>query len=122
MLILDEKDKLNEMAMRIISAPKDNLSFKIIIKCPDEGKLDHAHIIKLRTKADEIGAFVITKNTPHFTKDLVGYTEGKHQGLVNLTEGQLQSIVDWASSPNSLFPGTNWQALQYEYAVNRKKA
>jgi hypothetical protein len=118
---LQEKQQLDEMSIRIISAPEDRLPFKVTIKCPDKGSLDHAHIMKLRTKADEIGAFVITKNPPRLINDLVGYTEGGHKGLKNLTNDQLQALVDWASRRNSLFSAyTNWQALQYEYAVNRR--
>jgi hypothetical protein len=75
--------------------------------------------MKLRTKADELGAFVITRTPPRVISDLVGYTEGEHKGLNNFTEEQLQALVDWASRRNPLYPGTNWQALQYEYAINR---
>jgi hypothetical protein len=120
MIIWREKEQLDEMAIRIISAPEEKLPFKVTIKCPDKGKFDHAHIMKLRTKADELGAFVITKNAPKSVEDLVGYTEGDHKGLKNFTDEQLQALVDWASRRNSLLPVTNWQALQYEYAINRR--
>jgi hypothetical protein len=75
--------------------------------------------MRLGTKADELGAFVITKNPPKSIEDLVGYTEGNHKGLDNFTDDQLQALVDWASRRNALYPGTNWQTLQYEYAINR---
>jgi hypothetical protein len=114
-----EEEQFDEMSIRVISFAEDKLPFKIAIKCPDKGKLDHAHIIKSGTKADEIGAFTITSNTPKAVKDLVGYTEGKHDGLRNLKFDELQALVAWASRRNSLYPGTNWQTLQYEYAVNR---
>jgi hypothetical protein len=114
-----KEEQLDEMSVRIISFAEDKLPFKIAIKCPDKGRFDHAHIIKLEAKFDEIGAFVITNNTPSSVKDLVGYTEGKHVGLRNLKFEELQALVSWASRPNSLYPGTNWKALQYEYAVNR---
>jgi hypothetical protein len=118
---LDE-EQLNEMSIRIISDNGDKLPFKVTIKCPDTGKQDHAHIIKLGTKNDEIGTFVITKNPPRSIEDLVGYTEGGHTGLKKLNSIQLQSLVDWASQRNSYLPAyTNWQTLQYEYAVNRRK-
>jgi hypothetical protein len=108
------------MSIRVISFAQDKLPFKVVIKCPDKGKLDHAHIMKLRTKADELGAFVITRTPPRLISDLVGYTEGKHEGLNNFTEEQLQALVDWASRRNPLLSEcTNWQVLQYEYAVNR---
>jgi hypothetical protein len=116
---LQERQRLNEMSIRVISSPEENLPFKVTIKCPDKGNLDHAHIMKLRTQADEIGAFVITKNSPKSIEDFIGYTEGKHKGLSNFTDDQLRSLVDWVSRRNSLYPETNWQALQYEYAVNQ---
>jgi hypothetical protein len=117
---LQEKERLDELAVRVISAPEDRLPFKITIKCPDKGRLDHAHIMRLRTKADELGAFVITKNPPKSIKDLVGYTEGDHKGLDNFTDEQLQALVDWASRRNALYSAyTNWQVLQNEYTINR---
>jgi hypothetical protein len=121
MIIVKEKQQLDEMPIRIISAPEERLPFKVTIKCPDKGSLDHAHIMKLGTKSDEIGAFVITKTPPRVINDLVGYTEGKHTGLKNFTNDQLQALVSWASRKNSLLSAyTNWQTLQYEYAVNRR--
>jgi hypothetical protein len=119
MIILQEKQQLDEMSIRVISFSKDRLPFKVTIKCPDKGKFDHAHIMKLGTKDTELGAFVITKSPPRSISDLVGYAEGGHKGLKNFTDEQLHALVDWASRRNSLYPGTNWQALQYEYAVNR---
>jgi hypothetical protein len=121
MIILKEKQQLDEMAIRVISFPEDRLPFKVTIKSPDKGKFDHAHIMKLGTTSDEIGAFVITQNAPRSINDLVGYTEGQHEGLKNLTNEQLQALVSWASRRNFLLPVyTNWQTLQYEYAVNRR--
>jgi hypothetical protein len=120
MTILREKGRLDEVTIRILSAPEDKLPFKVVVKWPDEGRFDHAHILKLRTKADELGAFVITKNPPKSVEDLVGYTEGDHKGLENLTKEQLQALVSWASRRSPAYPGTNWQALQYEWTVNRK--
>jgi hypothetical protein len=120
MLILKEKQQLDEMSIRIISDPEDGLPFKVTIKCPDKGSFDHAHIMKLGTKADELGAFVITKNPPKSVEDLVGYDEGGHKGLTNFTNEQLQMLVNWASRRNPDYPGTNWQALQYDYTINRK--
>jgi hypothetical protein len=114
-----EEEQLNEMSIRVISFVEDKLPFKIAIKYPDNGRLDHAHIIKLGTKTDEIGAFVITNNTPKVVKDLVGYIGEKHEGLKNLNFDEFQMLVAWASRRNLLYPGTNWQALQYEYAINR---
>jgi hypothetical protein len=120
MYITQEKQRLDEMSIRVISFPEDNLPFKITIKCPDKGRVDHAHIMKLGTKADEMGAFVITNKAPKTIKDLVGYKEGEHKGLENFNFDQLRALIDWASRRNSLLPAyTNWQTLQYEYAVNR---
>jgi hypothetical protein len=120
MVIIREKQRFDEMAIRVISSPSDNLPFKITVMSPDKGKSDHAHILKLRSKKDELGTIVITKDPPKSVADIIGYTDGNHSGLRNLSEDQLQAIVDWASRRNSLFPGTNWQALQYEYFVNRR--
>jgi hypothetical protein len=121
MIIFKEKEHLDEMSIRVISSPEEKLPFKVTIKCPDKGRLDHAHIMKLGTKSHELGAFVITKTLPRRVSDLVGYTEGDHTGLEKLTNEQLQALVLWASMRNSLLPAyTNWQTLQYEYAVNRR--
>jgi hypothetical protein len=121
MIILREKLQLDEMSIRIISSPEEKLPFKVTIKCPDKGKFDHAHIMRLGTASDELGAFVITRSPPESIQDLVGYTEGGHKGLVNFTDDQLQALVSWASRRNSLLSAyTNWQTLQYEYTVNRR--
>jgi hypothetical protein len=120
MLIWREKQQLDEMSTRVIANQDDKLPFKIVVKCPDEGRFDHAHILKLRTKADELGAFVITKNPPKSTSDLVSYDEGDHKGLDNLTNEQLQALVSWAPRRSPTCPtATNWQILQYEWTVNR---
>jgi hypothetical protein len=119
MIILREKEQLDEMAIRVISFPKDRLPFKVTIKNPDKGKFDHAHIMKLGTKDADLGAFVITKNPPRSIDDLVSYEEGDHKGLKNFTNEQLQALVSWASHRNSLYPITNWQVLQNEYTVDR---
>jgi hypothetical protein len=120
MIILRERERLDEMSIRVISFA-DKVPFKVVIKCPDKGRFDHAHIMKLGTKADELGAFVITKTPPKSVEDLVGYTEGRHKGLENFTNEQLQALVNWASRRNSLYQVTNWQVLQNEYAINRRK-
>lgn len=117
---LSEKEQLDEMSLRIISNRNDNLPFKIIVKCPDKGRYDHAHIIKLGTKCEELGAFVITKNPPKCIEDLVEYCEGPHEGLRKVPTEQLQMLVNWASRKNKILTAyTNWQMLQYEYYINR---
>jgi hypothetical protein len=120
MIILKEKQKLDEMSIRVIGASEEGLPFKITIKTPDKGKIDHAHIMRLGTKDDELGAFVITRNPPRSIGDVIGYDEGGHKGLKNLTDAQIYALVTWASRRSLLYPGTNWQALQYEYLVNRR--
>jgi hypothetical protein len=120
MVVFTEKEQLDEVSIRIISNPEDKLPFKVTIKCPDRGRLDHAYLMKLGAEADEIGAFVITQNPPETIDDLVGYTEGYQDGIKNLTNEQLLALVSWVSRRNSLISSyTNWQVLQYENAVNR---
>jgi hypothetical protein len=121
MIIWREKEQLDEMSTRVFSFPKDRLPFKVVIKNPDKGRLDHAHIMKLGTKGVDLGAFVLTKNPPRSIDDLVSYDEGDHKGLKNLTDEQLQALVSWASRRNSLLPITNWRVLQNEYTVDRRK-
>lgn len=118
---LQEKNPLDEMSLRIISSRGDDLPFKVVIKCPDKGRYDHAHIIRIGTKCEELGAFVITKYPPRSVDDLVGYCEGRHSGLRNIPRWQLEMLVDWAARRNEFLPAyNNWQVLQYEYRVNRK--
>jgi hypothetical protein len=121
--IFTEEERLDEdeMLIRIISASEDKLPFRVAIKCPDPDRHDLAHIMRLGTKDDELGAFVITDNTPKFIEDLVEYTEGDNKGLKNFTNERLQALVDWVSRRNFLMPEcTNWRVLQGEYAINRK--
>ena len=119
---LDERASeaiLNEMGVMNISSNRDGLPFRISVLNPDKGGQDHAHILKKDTKFDELGTFVVTKNPPKSPTDLIEYKAGKHKGLKDITESQRQAISDWANRPNWAFPGTNWQALQYQCTVNR---
>lgn len=117
----EERNSLNEMALRIISAKDDGLPFKLIVKSPDKGRFDRVHIIKYGTKCEELGAFVITKEPPQAVSDLIPYTDGNHKGLKNISARDQEKIVKWATMKNSKIPiCTNWQMLQYEYDINRR--
>ena len=120
LMSLEESNVLNEMAIEPISEDKDNLPFYISIKTPETNKLYHAHIMKKGVKGVELGTFVITPKPPNDFNDLVEYKVGKHEGLKNIQEADRKLIVHWAKSNNNMFPGTNWEALIYNYTLALK--
>jgi len=117
-IAFDEKNGINEMAIQTVSDDSDGLPFAISVKAPEKVKTYHAHIMKKGVKGVELGTFEITKNPPKEVKDLVDYVAGPHKGLKGISEKDRQLIVDWAGRKNnSGFPGTNWEALRFLYAV-----
>ena len=103
---------LNEMSIRVISSKDDGLPFRITIQTPDKKETDHAHIRDLRTGKIKMGAFVITKNPPRSSQDILDWHEG-------ITDETRELIFKWSKLRNWCFPGTNWQALVYECSINR---
>ena len=112
-----ENFQLNEMSIHAISGDSDNLPFDISVKSIETNKkIFHAHIFKKGMKNVELGTFVITKNPPKETRDLVDYiVKGKHEGLKNISEEDRRLIVKWSAKRNFLFPGSNWETLNYHY-------
>ena len=111
--------KLNEMSIQAISSLSDSvkLPFDISIKSIEKNRTFHAHIMKKGVKGVELGTFEVTKNPPRKGKDLIEYVNGPHKGLKDISENERQLIADWAKKVNHLFPGTNWEALSYNYAL-----
>jgi len=111
-IIREDLEQLNEMAIRVISAKSDNLPFRITVQTPDKEKVDHAHVRDLKTGKQKLGCFVITKVSPRSPQDIKDYHEG-------ITKEMREIIFKWSSRPNWRYPGTNWQALVYECEINR---
>ena len=74
MIIVKEKENLDEMALQVVSSRKDGLPFRIVIKSPDH-QPPHAHIMDLKTGKTELGLFEISKSPPRSAEDIKGYKQ-----------------------------------------------
>jgi hypothetical protein len=112
MIIIKEKQKLDEMAIRAVSTRKDGLPFRITVKSPDH-QPSHAHVMDAATGKIELGQFKISSKPPARPEDIENYKQGITDEMRNL-------IFKWASliSKKPFYPGTNWGALNNEWSPN----
>jgi hypothetical protein len=118
MIIVQEKQRFDEMAIQVISSPEDNLPFRITIKAPDHLP-PHAHVMDLKTGKTEIGQFLLSESPPRNPEDIKEYKK-------TITDETRRIIFDWMKRPNmdALKVGarnSNWQALYMEWLKNEKK-
>jgi hypothetical protein len=117
-IILKEKkslkeQKLDEMAVLVVSSKQDRLPFKITVQSPDFAPT-HARIRDLKTGKHKLGAFEVSRSMPRNPSEIKDYEEG-------VTDDMRQIIFNWAKLPNKDgFPGTNWSALYYVCSLNNK--
>jgi hypothetical protein len=112
MIIVQENQKLEEMAILVVSSRDDNLPFRITIKSPDH-QPPHAHIMDLKTGKIELGQFLLSRSMPRSLKDIKDYKQG-------LADEMRQKILEWAPLKNKRFNKNNWDALCSEWMVNEK--
>ena len=113
MIIIQEKQNLNEMAIQVVSSRKDGLPFRVAIKAPDH-KPPHAHVMDLKTGKIELGQFLISENPPSKPEDIKNYKQG-------ITDEMRQLISQWARATNVEFPvAKNWEMLWWEWSRNEK--
>jgi hypothetical protein len=113
MVIIREKQNLDEMSIQVVSSRKDGLPFRIAIKAPDH-KPPHAHVMDLETGKKELGQFEVTENFPRKPEDIKNYKQG-------VTDEMRQLIFQWASKKNVDFPvARNWEMLNWEWKRNEK--
>jgi hypothetical protein len=114
MVILKEKEPLDEMARMPISFPnKDGLPFRIIINSPDH-KPPHAHVMDLKTGKRELGQFEVTKNSPRSSRDIKNYKQG-------ISDEMRELIFKWAGLPYRTLPKiSNWEMLYLAWEINEK--
>jgi hypothetical protein len=111
MVIIKEKQKLDEMAILVVSSLEE-LPFRIAIKSPDH-QPPHVHIMDKETGKKEIGQFLLTFTPPKKPEDIRDYKQGVSNEMREL-------IFRWAKSPNKRAWGklTNWEALGFEWQGN----
>jgi hypothetical protein len=113
MIILKEKQHIEEMAIQAVSSRRDGLPFRIAIKAPDH-QPPHAHVMDLSTGKTEQGQFLVSENPPRSPKDIKDYKQG-------VTDTMRQTIFDWANRPNRDLPTiTNWAVLYWEWCRNER--
>ena len=114
-LKLEENNhQLDEMSIRRLCSPKNNLPFKITIQTPDKFHQDHAHIKDLKTGKIDLGSFLISNTPPKTSKDILDSPE--HKGI---TDEMREIIFKWSKLQHWAYPVTNWEALKIECAINR---
>ena len=96
MVIIKEKQNLDEMAIRVISSKRDGLPFKITIHAPDH-RPPHAHVKDLETGKRELGQFKISETMPRRPEDIKDYKQG-------IPGEWRQLIFQWASNRCAKFP------------------
>jgi hypothetical protein len=113
MIIIKENQKLDEMAIMVISSKSDNLPFKIAIQNPDHLP-PHAHIKDLETGKKELGQFIISKSLPRRPEDIKDYKQG-------ISDEWRQMIFQWAKNRCAKFKAAkNWEVLWFEWEFNEK--
>jgi hypothetical protein len=111
MIIIKEKQNLDEMAVRVISSKSDNLPFKITIQAPDHLP-PHAHVRDLETGKKELGQFEISKSMPHRAEDIKNYKQG-------IPDEWRSIIFRWANARCAKFSvAKNWEVLWFEWGLN----
>jgi hypothetical protein len=113
MIIYQEKQKFDEMAILVVSAREDNIPFRVAIRSPDH-QPPHAHVMDLKTGKTEIGQFLVSSNPPNKLEDVKDYKQG-------VTDEMRRAIFDWSKRSHKILRKyTNWEALYSQWTVNNK--
>ena len=114
MIILKEKEKLEEMGRALVSARSDNLPFRVAVNNPDHDSPAHAHLLDIKTGTEERGQFIIpvkAPRTPEEVKDFKG----------NLSRETKELLMNWMLKPHHKLPRfTNLEALWIMWSGNEK--
>jgi hypothetical protein len=113
MVIIKEKQRLDEMAIAVVSSRKDGLPFRITIQLPDH-QPPHAHIKDLETGKKELGQFEISKSMPRRPEDIKDYKQG-------ISDEWRRMIFQWVKKRCTKVPvAKNWEALCFEWELNEE--
>jgi hypothetical protein len=113
MVILKEKEPLDEMAILVASSMRDDLPFRIAVKNPDH-QPPHAHLVDNDTGKKELGQFLIPTTKPKTSSDIKDYKKG-------ITDGMRTTIFLWMRGKNKFQPKlTNWEVLRILWHPNEK--
>ena len=111
-IVHEEQQQLDEMAIRVISSRSDGLPFKITIQSPDHTDKPHAHIKDLATGKKELGQFEIPKKMPQHSTDIRNYKQG-------ISDEWRELIFYWCKEPWAKDSRvTNWMALYHDWLGN----
>ena len=114
MVILKEKQNLDEMARLLVSSRADKLPFRIAVQSPEHPP-PHAVVLDLQTGKTIIGEFLISKSLPRSPDDIKDFRKG-------ITDEMRALIFQWARLPNQGFLNkfSNWETLNLLWAKNEK--
>jgi hypothetical protein len=111
MVIIPEKQQLDEMARLSVSSLSDNLPFRIVVNSPDHSP-PHAHLMDNATGKKELGQFLIPASTPRSSSDIEDYKQG-------ITDEMRTTIFLWMRGKSKLISGkTNWEFLSAVWRLN----
>jgi hypothetical protein len=113
MIIISEKQQLDEMARLSVSSLSDNLPFQIVVNSPDHSP-PHAHLMDNATGKKELGQFLIPASKPRSSSDIKDYKQG-------ITDEMRTTIFLWMRGKNKLLPReTNWEFLCATWRYNER--
>jgi hypothetical protein len=113
MIVVQEKEKLDEMSRLQVSSMSDDLPFRIVVNSPDH-QPPHAHIMDNETGKKELGQFLIPATKPGTSFEVEDYKQG-------ISDGIRTTISLWMRGKSKLISGkTNWESLCIVWRFNEK--
>jgi hypothetical protein len=114
MVLINEKNKFDEMSRAKIATPQDNLPFEITVQSPEHDP-PHALLLEKNSKTKERGEFLIPSRPPKFTSDIQDFRKG-------ISDKDREIIFRWINQKSKRMPKlTNWEmlVLLWELAVDQ---
>ena len=112
-MVIFEENKLDEMAVLVISSVADDLPFRVAINSPDHPP-PHAHVLDKETGTKELGQFLLSDRLPRKPIDIKDFKQG-------ITDEIREVIFKWARLPHKSFRKyKNWEVLNFQFDFNKK--
>jgi hypothetical protein len=113
MIIVQEKQNLDEMTRLSVSSLSDNLPFQVVVNSPDH-QPPHAHLMDNATGKKELGQFLIPASKPRTPSDIKDYKQG-------ISDDMRNTLFLWIRGKSKSQPKlTNWEFLWTAWRFNEK--
>lgn len=119
----EKKQKLYELAIRVILRPEEGLPFTICVMDPETEHKDdpHAHLFEPKVKGKDLKIrLALSPNLPQSVSDIRDAFPGQKK-YRPIPEEWKPLILGWVKRPNKLSKQiTNWEQLWFQwcYSVN----